>query len=279
MKSNDAKFLLSTNNIQDKPSSKLGLVLIFLIILQSYLVPLISVASGTDYNKYTNYVYLYTISSYTIIVLSIIIFGDNGLEVFQDHFSLGTIALTCFFRASLGGNNEVIYKGILIFLGLMLVGYIITNRKYIKTPSLKSIFIGLLGAIGIVLVGALLRILLLEPNSSHGILPSNLGAYIINTFAFELSFVTVIEEACFRGLIFGFLVMNRCKENTALFIQGILFWGMHYMKMGNPALFFIIIPIFTIYATLIIKKYRMLYLSIIPHTLNNIFGGILVALL
>jgi hypothetical protein len=258
---------------------KLGIVFIFLITLQSYLIPLIPTVSGIDYNKYVNLSYLCAIVAYTIIVLSIIIFDSNDLEVFQDKFSLWIIALTCFFRVNLGGNNEIIYKGILFFLGMMLVGYIIINQKHIKTPSLKSFFVGSLGAIGIVVVGALIRILLLAPNSSHGILPSNLDTYIINVFVFQLSFVTVIEEAYFRGLIFGFLVMNGCKENTALFIQGVLFWGTHYMKMGDPALFFVILPVFTIYATLITKKYKMLYLTIIWHTLNNVFGGILIAIL
>lgn len=259
--------------------SKLGTVIIFLIILQSYLSPLLSIASGTDNNKYIDLFYLYAIVSYTIIVFSITFFTPNDLGVFQDNFSLWIIVLTCFFRASLGGNNEIIYRGILIFLGLVLIRYIIKNQKHIKTPSLKTFFIGILGAIGIVVAVASIRVLLWPSNSNHGTLPSNLVAYIINTFVFQLSFVTVIEEAYFRGLLFGFLVMNGCKENTALFIQGILFWGMHYMKVGNPVLFFIIIPFYTVCATLIIKKYKMLYLTIMMHTLNNVFSGILVAVL
>jgi len=275
MKNNDTIFLRSTNNAQKKPSPKIGMAFIFLIILQSYLLPLIAVASGTDYNKYTNYAYLYTISSYTIVVLSIIIFHTNGLDVFQDHFSLWIIVLTCFFRASLGGYNEVTYKGVLIFLGLVLSNYIIAHRKSIKIPSLKSVFIGLLWSLGTIVAIALLR-LLLDPNPET--FPSNLSAYIINVSVFQLSFVTVIEEAYFRGLLFGFLVMYGYKENTALFIQAVLFWGIHYMKIADPIYFFLLVPLFTLSATLIIKKYKMLYLSIMMHTLNNVFEGILVAI-
>ncbi len=275
MDSNNVNLLRTTKSTIIYPGSKIGIVFIILIIMQFYLLPLAGLASGTDYNKYTNYMYLYTISSYTMIVLGIMIFHANGMELFSDHFTLWIIVLTCFFRASLGGSNEVIYRGILIFLGLVLSNHIIMNRKGIKIPRLRSVFIGFLWSVGTIAVAVLLRVFL---DSSHGTLPPNLAAYIINMTAFQLSFGTVIEEACFRGLLFGFLTMNGLKENTALFIQAILFWGIHYMKISDPILFFGVIPLLTLSITLIIKKYKMLYLSIIMHTLNNVFGGILVAI-
>ena len=102
--------------------------------------------------------------------------------------------------------------------------------------------------------------------------------YIINTFIFQLSFVSVIEEAYFRGLIFSYLMMNGYKENAALYIQAILFWGIHYLKIVNLVHFFVDIPVLILGVTLLIKKYKMLYLSIMLHTLNNVFGAILVAI-
>ena len=60
-------------NIVKHLNPKIGIVFILLIILQSYLLPLISTATHGDINKYANYVYLHIIISYTIIVLSIII--------------------------------------------------------------------------------------------------------------------------------------------------------------------------------------------------------------
>lgn len=274
----NSNFLQNISDHKKHVNPKMGIVFIILIILHSYIAPLISLVPESDYSKYTNYAYLSTISAYAIIVLSIIIFGTNDLYVFQDHFSLWTIVLTCFLRASLGGKNEAIYKLFLVFLGLALLKYIIVNQKSIKTPSLKSVFIGLLWSIAVVVVAALLGVIL---DPVHGSLPSSwsiLLTYIINTFVFQLSFVSVIEEAYFRGLIFGFLVMNGYKENTALFIQAILFWGIHYLKIVNPVHFFVVIPVLTLGVTLIIKKYKMLYLSIMLHTINNVFGAILVAI-
>jgi len=169
----------------------------------------------------------------------------------------------------------MIYKGVLIFLGLVLSSYIIINRKSIKMPDLKSFIMGLLWSIGVVIVVALLRVLF-DPN--HGTLPSNLIAYIIKLSIYQLSFGTVTEEAYFRGLLFGFLTMNGYKENTAFLVQALLFCGAHYMKISDPVYFFILLPVFTFFVTLIIKKHKMLYLSIMMHTINNVFGGILVAL-
>ena len=128
--------MLSKNESQKHSYSKLGIAFIALIILQSYLVPLIAKVSGTDYSKYVNYVYFSTIISYAIIISSIIILSGNGINVFRDYFSLGIIVLTCFFRANLGGNNEFNYKGILIFLGLILLVHIIAKSKnYPNTQS------------------------------------------------------------------------------------------------------------------------------------------------
>jgi membrane protease YdiL (CAAX protease family) len=268
--------ILQSVGVTNKVNSKLSIAFIVLIILQSYIVPLIALVSGTDYDKYVNYSYLYAISSYMIIVGSILAFRGKGLEIFRDHFSLWTIILTCFLRANLGGTNELFYKGALILLGLCLLIYVIANRKSIKTPGLKFVMIGLFWSVGITIILSLIRVLL-DPR--RGVIPSNLTDYFITTIVHQLSFVTVIEEAFFRGLLYSLLIMNGYKENTALFIQGILFWGIHYMKFNDPILFFVLLPLFTLSVSLIIKKYKMLYLSIMMHTFNNVFGAVIVALI
>jgi len=276
MTGNNSNSLQVANDSKKYINPKIGIVFIVLIILQFYLLPLTPLASGTDYNKYINYQSLYTISSYTIIVLSILIFRANGLDVFRDHFSLWAIVLACFLAAGLGREDDAIYKILLLFLGLMLSIYIIANRKSLRTPSLKSVFISLLWSVGTIVIIALLLVFL---NPIQEAPPPNLLTYIINTFVLQLSFVTAIEEAYFRGLLFGFLVMNGYKENTALFVQAILFWGAHYTRITiNPVLFFVAIPILTLSTTLITKKYKMLYPSIIIHTLANVLGPVLVAI-
>lgn len=258
-------------------NTNLGILFIGFIILQFYIVPLIGLAAGADLNNYTDYLYLYAIISYTMIVLCIIILHNKGLQVFQDHFSLWIIVFACFLAAGLGKEDDLIYRIFLILLGLRLSIHVIANRMRIKTPPLKSIFIGLLWSISTVIAISLLLKFL---SSSREAFPPNWLLYIINTLVFQVSFVTVIEEAYFRGLLFGFLVKNGYEENKALVIQALLFWGVHYLKIiTNPSLFFIAIPALTLTTTLIIRKYKMLYLSIMIHTFANVLGPVLMAIL
>ena len=255
---------------------KISIVFIVLIILQLYSLPFISSALSINFNQYASYMYFYAMSTYTIIVIGIIVFHFSGIDLFSDHFTLWIIVLSCFLRTTFGESYGVYYQLYMLFLGIALSAYIIANRKNFKIPGLKSVFIGILWSIGTVVIIGLIHISL---DQRRGSLPSDLLTYIFNLFSFQLSYVTVIEEACFRGLLFGFLMMNGCKENKALFIQAILFWGIHYMKLADPILVFIIIPILTISVTLLMKRYKMLYLPIMVHTINNVFGGILIALL
>ena len=265
-----------TNDIKKHSTPKIGIAFILVIIMQYFVVPFfVYSAFVVDNNLSQKYTYFHTIISYTIIILSIIIFGDRGLDVFQDYFSLGIIALSCFLRASLGGSDEIIYKSILAFLGVLLTIYMIHHRQSIKLPRLKSVFIGLLCSIITVLVLSSIHLLLV---SNPGTIPpdSILMQYIANMSIFHLSFITVIEEAYFRGLVVGFLVMDGYKEDFALFVQGILFWTIHYAKLNDPVLVFVLLPLFILVSALMIKKFRTLYTTIILHTLNNVFGGILV---
>jgi hypothetical protein len=71
-------------------------------------------------------------------------------------------------------------------------------------------------------------------------------------------------------------MMTGYQEDRALVIQGILFWGAHYLKFNaNPVIFFVAAPILTISTSLILKKYKMLYLSIVVHTFVNVLEPVL----
>jgi hypothetical protein len=268
----DSNLLQADYEAKKLINPKIGIAFSILILLQFYLVPLIEVASGKDLNRYASLMYIYAMSSYTIIVIGIMVFQVNGIKFFADHFTLWLIVLSCFLRSTYGGDLELFYQIYMFLLGAVLSIYIIANRKNIKTPSFKIIFVGLLWALGTAIAGALLRTMLKPENAN---LPPYLSPLIFRWLVLELSFVTIIEEAYFRGLLFGFLMMIGFKENTALFIQAILFLGTHYMEVGDPVLFFVIIPLLTLSVTLVMKKYKMLFLPIMVHTTNNVLGTIL----
>lgn len=266
----------ANNSIRKQTDPKLTNLFVFLIILQSYFLPLIALTVGSDLNRYRDYLYLYTTISYTIIVLGIIIFDDRGLDVLKDHYSLWIIVIACFLAAVVGGTNNAIYQIFLVLLGLRLSVHLLTKSRGFRLPSLKSVYTGLLWSVGTIVIIALLLAFLTSTRLS---LPSNLLSYILSTFLFEVAFVTVIEEALFRGLLFGILVMNGYEENKALFVQAVLFWGVHYLKLSNTPLFFIAIPLLTLSTTLITKKYKMLYLPIMIHTFANVLGPVLVVII
>lgn len=277
MNKNNSYFSQKSAKGKKQINPKNSTLFIFLIVLLFYFVPLLASAAGADPARFSDYLYLYTTISYTVIVLSIIIFQKEDLNVFQDHFSLWTVVLGCFLAAIQGGQQELIYRIFLVLLGLRLSFYILVDKAKIKIPSLKSLLTGVLWAFITVLIIALLLFFL---NPIHEALPPNLSTYFLQTFLYQISFVTVIEEACFRGLLYGFLMINGYQEDRALVIQGLLFWGVHYLKMSaNPVLFFIGIPLLTISTSLIIKKYKMLYLSVVVHTLANVLGPALLAII
>lgn len=277
MNKNNPNLSQTSGNAKKYSSPKIGFRFVFFMVLLFYFVPLLAKAAGADSTKFSDYLYLYTTTFYTIIVLSIIIFHAKGLDIIRDHFSLWMIALGCFLAASQARQHDTVYKIFLAILGFRLLIYIIVNRKSMEMPNLKSIFIGLLWS-AITIIATVLLLVFLNPIRQP--LPSNLLAYILDTFLYQIAFVAVIEEAWFRGLLFSFLVMNGYQEDRALVIQGILFWGGHYMKIStNPALFFVAVPILTLSTSLITKKYKMLYLPVIVHTLANVLGPVLVAIL
>lgn len=278
MNTDNLNSLLPANKATKSPNPRLGIVFIVLVTLDSLITPLLSLLAGSDEAKYANYIYVHTIIAYTIIVISILIFHKYGLDVFQDHFSLWLIVFTCFFRPRTGGPGEHVFRAAMDILGLVLSGYIIANRKRIKIPNWKSILIGVSWSVGTVIVGTVVHVL---ESPSHATLPPYLTLVIFYTSVYQLSFTTVIEEAYCRGLLYGFLVMNGVKENTALWIQAIFFCLNHYFDIiQNPLLFiFGVVPIVAISTTLIIKKYKMLYQSIMIHTLMNVFVPILILIL
>lgn len=270
MNTDNLHSLLPANKATKSPNPRLGIVFIVLVVLELLFVLLLSLLAGSDDAKYANYIYVHTIIAYTIIVISILIFHKHGLDVFQDHFSLWLIVFTCFFRPRTGGTGEQIFRAVMDILGLVLSGYIIANRKKIKIPDWKSILIGVSWSVGTVIVETVLHVLV---SPSHATLPPYSTFIIFYTSVYQLSFTTVIEEAYYRGLLYGFLVMNGVKENTALWIQAIFFCLNHYFDIMQNPLFFIfgVVPILAISTTLIIKKYKMLYQSIMIHTLTNVF--------
>jgi len=274
MKSNTSNLLYNPGNMRKYLNPKLGYVFIVLIVLWFHLAPLFFSVIEIDY------IYLYfwgAIISCTILMFSLMFFKLSALDVFRDQFTLWAIVLSCFLPIFFGGER-LVYKAILIGLGIFLAIYVIVNRKNIKLTNLKLVFIGIGWSVVAVFILALIIVLWGQPNTKP--FPSNLLTIIFNAFINQLSFTSVPEETCFRGLIFSFLIMNGFRDDKAFVIQALLFWGLHFGDINsNPISFFVLIPLSTLFMTLIIRKYRMLHLSIMMHASINTFTTVLASLM
>jgi membrane protease YdiL (CAAX protease family) len=252
----------------------IGAVFFVFIILQFYFSWPILEALGMNHG---DILYIETVASYVMITLSLFLFGTSQLKVFGDHFTLSTIVAGCFlsifFNTDRTGSTLI-----LVGLGILLISYMVRNRKIIKLPGVKYIFI----AIGWSVLAVLLIAISygLVDQTLTGPFPSNLSSIFLTTFFRDLIFTSIPEEASFRGLIFGFLVMNGYREDRAFLIQALLFWGMHLGSiLVAPALFVVVIPLSTIVLTLVIRKYRLLYMSIMVHAFINTFTTAIVVLI
>lgn len=269
---------LDLDKNQQHTNLKIGIAFLILICVQFGAFPWMSrmLLSSANYNNYANYVYFRLISIYAMILVGIYVFRVKGSGIFLDHFSLWLILLSSLLRVTRTGNNESLYELCMTSLGIILFIYILINRKNLAIPSPKLILIGILWAIGTALVLALITLLFDPPAVS---IPSNLSNTLPIFFVYNLSEIVIIEEVCFRGLFVGSMLMMGYKENTAFIVQAILFWVMHYARIGNPVSFFVIVPLLTFVTSMLMKKYRMLFLPILVHLFVNTFMSIIVAIL
>ena len=104
----------------------------------------------------------------------------------------------------------------------------------------------------------------------------NLGFYLIRDVIYNLSFVAIMEELAFRGVLWGYLRGIGWKESKIFWAQAILFWLTHIWQIFNPITFFITIPIGTIIFSLLTRYSRQVFPSIIAHTIMNTAGPLLV---
>lgn len=260
-------------NLIQKYGARIGLVLSLYIIGQYGLLGFVNLLSKIDgsNSRYVDFGHIYLIGFYTIIILGVTILHINKQSFLDDNLSLWIIALACFIRPAIGGKYEAEYNGYMLILTLYLVAYILINKKTIRAISLKIVGGSLLWALSTLLILAL--ILASRDYKQPNISQTNL----LFNFLYHLSFVVVIEETLFRGLIFGFLTLNSFKENVALATQGFLFWLIHFNQIGDPLAFFVFIPLLTLSTTIIMKKYKTVFSPILVHLIVNIFVNSLAA--
>ncbi|NOH04090.1 MAG: CPBP family intramembrane metalloprotease [Chloroflexi bacterium] len=259
--------------IKSRINQKAAFVMVTFIILQFFFAPLISLRLSHKESDwiFSSYAVAFSALSYTTIVLGVLFLHANNFYDFFDRITLWAIAVGCFLRSlevvgNTYGNLFAIY---LLMLGASFAIYITTNKENIKGSTLKTFTIGVMWSIVTVITLALVAALI--SGKTQNMLPEGLGIILFRKALEQLSFVTIIEESLFRGLLVSILILNKHKEHTAFIIQAVLFWAIHYSQITLPFMFLIFLPLLTISTTIIAYRYRTVYPSILVHTLVNVF--------
>lgn len=246
----------------------LGGFLTVLLVAQLFLLPLIPALTGSDYDLYAKFVYIYLIVSYSAI-LTMTLLERNYLHEFHiDNKSLWLFVFSCFIRRRLGIPYEIYYLLPIMLCGIIGALHAIFHRTHLPKTNPKSMFGGIIVGLVVVFISALFEFTQSQ-QWLDSIYTSNLTLYFIRELVFQLSFVVLIEEFIFRGFLFGYLEKLGLQSQAASVGQAILFWMLHYTRIGSPITFFISIPLLTLATSFVAKRYKQIFPSIIVHVTVN----------
>lgn len=202
----------------------------------------------------------------------------NAEELDQYHFDRATFVMIVLFgiiRSRLEVQNEGYYKMAILILTLAILAACVKNWRFIPKTNWRWAGLGLLTCILVIPLG-LIEFRQPEQYTEMIIAPGGFGLEIARSLLYQLSFVTLLEETLFRGILWRHLRVSGWNENKAFWGQAIFFWLIHLWKIGNPLTFLISIPITTLTFSLLTRRSGQLLPSIIFHTLSNTFITLMV---
>lgn len=255
--------------------SLVGFSLTLLLVTQLFFEPLIPTLIKSEQGLSPYYAYALTIFSYFAITLIIFIEIKNLGEFYVDNIALWLFILSCFVRSRLGVNHEILYLLPIIVMGIVLFFQTIRNPTGIPQTNKNTIIGGVTLAFGVLIIVTIAESLQAS-KWLNPIYSNNIGITILRQSIFQLSFVVLIEEFIFRGLLTGYLLKLGLREGTSFTIQALLFWLIHYMRLGNPITFYISLPLLTWSTSFIVRRYKQLTGSIIIHMTINVFVGLFI---
>ena len=164
-----------------------------------------------------------------------------------------------------------------MLLGLSLLIVCAVNWKKIPQTNLRWAIIGLLSC-ALVIPLAFIESHLVEKYASSSILyQTKFFSYATQNFLYTTSFVAPYEEIMVRGILWGQLRRWNIPDSRIIWIQGFLFWFLHFWQILTPVTFFLTIPALTLIVSLLVKYSRQLFPSFIAHTLINFLSPILIS--
>jgi membrane protease YdiL (CAAX protease family) len=219
--------------------------------------------------------YIYVILLYAFLVVFISQEARNIVKFHLDRTSLVLIILFGVLRSRLDIQNEVYFRILLFLLSLVLLVISFKNWQNIPKTSFRWVWIGLVFCVLLVPISWAES---LQPEIYSGLSfpPGDLGLVLVRRLLYNLSFVVLLEETVFRGILWGYLRRFGWTENKAFWGQAILFWILHFWQIVNPITFFITIPLGTLAYSILVRYSKQLLPSIILHTILNTAGPFIV---
>jgi membrane protease YdiL (CAAX protease family) len=245
--------------------SKIGFSLIILVLLEILIIQIMLLFFNLS--PYLTYAFITT--GYLVIAL-LVWLERRRLDVYHlDSLTLFAVCFSSVSRRRLGVTGEGYFLFLIGAAGIVIFAVAIMNRSLIPRTNLRwaiiGIFIGCLSLIPITILESF-EAQEIVGNTSY---PYNMILVIIRGIIYQLSFVAPIEEILFRGLLWGFLSDLNWSENKIVWWQGILFWMMHFSRIGTPIALFFTIPLLTIISSQLVLRSRQVSPAILSHTIIN----------
>lgn len=97
----------------------------------------------------------------------------------------------------------------------------------------------------------------------------------IRQIIYELSFGVPVEEILFRGFLWGYFRRRGWEEGRVFWVQGILFWILHWDRLMTPLVFFLGIPVIVLAASGLTLRSKQVFPAILSHLITNAVTAIL----
>jgi membrane protease YdiL (CAAX protease family) len=248
--------------------------LLFLIIIlgsiSGSIAALFGIQIQINYLRYAIVIALY------IYILVLVWLDLEHLALFNlDRTTLVLIVVFGILRSRLDVKNEGFYKGVILVLALSILVACFKNWKNVPKTNWHWAAIGILACLSVIPL-SFVESLQPEKYTNLNISSDILGVVLIRGFLKEFSFVAILEETTFRGILWGYLRKFGWKENKIFWGQAIFFWLLHLWQIGSPITFFFTIPASIFIYSLLAHYSKQLFPSIFAHSFINVVGPILV---
>lgn len=252
------------------------LSLLFTLIVFFNCVSVLSWFFQIDASMIAHYRYFILTLSYFSILIVLLVERDN-LELFNvDRLTLLILSLVGFVRVRLHFPGEEYYRDFSIGLGIALLGVCVLNWNKIPKTNMHWALIGIMSCALFVPLAFIESTQTERYLDSNILYSSNFLIYALRNFLYNVTFVSPFEEVLIRGIFWGQLRKWKLVDSKIFWLQGLLFWLLHFGQILTPITFFITIPILTMVFSILVKYSNQVFPSMISHTVSNTLVPILV---